>query len=247
MSVPILLSIQPNLQYSEVMCGWLSNVVSNSSGFMLGVVSSLVVVVFVESQRKPRLKLIIDEPSDQRYNEGLPAQVMRCLRVIVANETLPRLLRWWMKREAAIDCLGTVEFLRLDHTEVFGKPMPGRWSGSPECVPLTGVLHQAGGLPPLPIQLWDNARLSIISKMNIPAGEKEQLDLVVRCDEDEDAFGFNNESYQHRWRNPNWRLPKGRYLIRVTIRSSGQVERGTFLLNNDFGINEFRLDYHPGQ
>ena len=88
----------------------------------------------------------------------------------------------------------------------------------------------------------DTSRLTIISKMDIPPGEQEDLDLAVRCDDDSEAYGCNNESYWSGWKNKKWTLVKGRYIIEVTVRSAGQKVVGRFLLNNDHGRDQFRLE-----
>ena len=111
--------------------------------------------------------------------------------------------------------------------------------GVPGSFPLHGTLN---GSIQGDITLWDTARLSIMSKMDIPAGEQEDLDIAVRCDSDSDAYGFNNESYQFAWKHKRWKLPKNRYLVEVTVRSSGHKVSQRFLMNNDLSRDEFRLE-----
>ena len=208
---------------------------------ILGVISSFVVVFFVEWQRQPRLVLLIPPPSDQNYaGQPTPAQIMRCLRVRIRNRELPLLLRW-MKRETARSCLGTVQFKYLDGRNYFTEAMPGRWAGSPEATPLQGTISTQNKITG-DVVLWDAARMSVISKMDIPAGEQEDLDIAVRCDAESDAYGFNNESYRFNWRHTHWKLPKGRYFVEITIRSEGQKTSGEFLINNDLSRDEFRLE-----
>jgi hypothetical protein len=204
---------------------------------ILGVLSSYLVVFLVESQRKPRLTLSIVEPSDQNYPSGRPARIMRSLLVRVRNEELPKWLRW-MRRESAQSCSGIVKFMYAsDGTALFTEGMPARWASSPELIPLTGTVGSN-----TPVAIWDPSRLSVISKIDIPAGEQEDLGTVVRCDDEIEAYGFNNESYQFNWRNPKWKLAKGRYLVEVTIRSAGQKACRSFMLNNDLSRDQFRLD-----
>jgi hypothetical protein len=178
-------------------------------------------------------------PSKQNYQKGTaPVEEMRCLRITVKNRELPRYLTW-MKRESAHDCLGTIRFLYLDGAAYFKEAMPARWAGSPEATPLRRVAANA------PIIIWDPVRLSVISKMNIPPGEQEHLDVAVRCDDDAEAYGFNNESYRFAWKNENWTLPKGRYLVEITVRSAGEKIAKKFLLNNDLAPNQFRIEEMP--
>jgi hypothetical protein len=72
--------------------------------------------------------------------------------------------------------------------------------------------------------------------------KNEDLDLAVRCDDDTEAYGWNNESYWSGWKNKKWTLGKGRYMIEVTVRSAGQKVVGRFLLNNDHGRDQFRIE-----
>jgi hypothetical protein len=83
--------------------------------------------------------------------------------------------------------------------------------------------------------------------MDIPAGVTEELDIAVRCDDDVEAYGFNNDSYapQYLWRNAQWRLPQGSFIAEVIIRSSGETVSERFLINNDLSRDEFRIEGVP--
>ena len=43
------------------------------------------------------------------------------------------------------------------------------------------------------------------------------------------------------WRNPEFKLPKGRYLVKVTIRSAGEDVSQVFTLENSVARQHFRL------
>ena len=74
-------------------------------------------------------------------------------------------------------------------------------------------------------------------------GQWQLLDVAVRFDNEADCYGWNNDSYLYNWRNPNWKLPRERYLAKVTITSSGQKCIGVFRLVNDVEqLADFRLD-----
>ena len=89
---------------------------------------------------------------------------------------------------------------------------------------------------------WDTARLSTVSKMDMPAGEQEDLDIAVRCDDDADAYGFNSDSYRFLWKNPSWKLAPARYLVEVTIRCSGEKASKRFRSHSDLSRDQFRLE-----
>jgi hypothetical protein len=93
-------------------------------------------------------------------------------------------------------------------------------------------------------QIWDPNRMAMASEMSIPAGESEDLDIAIRCDSDAEAYGWNNQSYQPPfWKNPRWKLDKGRYRVRVTVRSAGSKVERLFHLNNDGQRTDFRLQF----
>lgn len=204
---------------------------------LLGVVSSLLVVMFVEYMRKPTLALEISAPDDQKHNSDHPAREMRCLRVRVTNTDLPWALRW-MRRETAAHCRANVRFEHLDGTSLFGEGMNGRWAASPEPVPLEALFGTSR------LQIWDANRMSMTSETSIPAGESEELDIAVRCDADADAYGWSNQSYQPPfWKNPRWRIDRGKYQVRVTVRSGGAKVERLFRLDNDGQRSDFHLDH----
>jgi hypothetical protein len=144
-----------------------------------------------------------------------------------------------MVRAPALQCRGSITFHHLDGQNVFGREMTVRWTGSPQPIPI-----QARAQDGTQIQIFDPMRLTPESRMDIYPGEGELLDIAVRLDDDEDCYGWNNETYfcNTPWRNPDWRLPKGRYLVKVVIRSSGQRCTGTFRLVNDVPCRDFRLE-----
>jgi hypothetical protein len=88
----------------------------------------------------------------------------------------------------------------------------------------------------------DPQRFSQTSEIDIPPGESELLDVAVRFGAEEECYGWNNEGYLHGWRNPNWQLPKGRYVVTVTVRTTGRKEARTFYLDNNRTRAEFRLE-----
>jgi hypothetical protein len=55
---------------------------------------------------------------------------------------------------------------------------------------------------------------------------------------------WSNQSYfsDPPWRNPDWKLSKGRNLIDITITSSGAKCKGLFRLINNVGQKDFRIE-----
>lgn len=205
---------------------------------IIGALATVGIVVFVEYFRKPKLKLKIADPVDVNY-ANRPASSARYLGLMVENRPLPRKVRW-LSRNTAIRCQGLITFHHLDGQNTFGRSMQARWSGSPEPVPIYAVLR---GASPGRIDIYDPIRLSPEIHRDIYTGESEKLDVAARFDNDVDCYGWCNDNYfsDPRWRNPNWRLNTGQYLVKVEVRTAGQRCEGLFRLVNDVPINDFRL------
>lgn len=192
---------------------------------------------WIEYLRKPKLSLRIAPPTDMDY-QGKPARSARFLGVEVLNAPLPWFARW-MIRNAALQCHGHITFHHLnDGQNIFGRSMPIRWSSAPEPVPmiLTSGYQQ--------IVITDPARFTMSPRVDIYPGESERLDVAAKFDDDRCCYGWSNENYFSvpLWRNPDWELPPGRYLVRVIVVSAGEKCSGVFRLINDVGRQDFRLE-----
>src|SRR6266536_3290350 len=207
-------------------------------GVVIGGLITIVTAMCVEYLRTPQLYLFIEvPPCDVGYAPGKPARNSRYLRLKLRNRPLPRGAQW-MQRSAALQCRGEITFHHLDGQDIFGRAMPVRWSNSPEPV-LSKIVDANGSVQG---RIVDYAKLNPESRIDVYPGEEEIVDVAVRHDEDEDCYGANNEQYfsSPPWRNPRWKLPKARYLVKVVITSSGQKCVGTFRLINDV---DSRTDY----
>src|SRR5438067_992692 len=81
----------------------------------VGIISSLIVAMFVEWMRKPRLTLSILPPEAVGLygGDGVLVENYIALKVRVSNDALPFVFRW-MQRQSARDCRATLRFLRED-------------------------------------------------------------------------------------------------------------------------------------
>lgn len=207
------------------------------TGVFLGVLASLIVAMFVEWMRKPRLSINILPPENVYIIKGgVAIGTYIGLKVRVSNSRLPFVFRW-MQRQSARDCRAALQFLREDKTPFIARPMPGRWAGAVQPVPLEGVIRPSMGT----IEIHDIARLTADSRIHIPAGEEEGLDVAARFPGSTDAYGWTNESYRHNFRHPDFTLPKGNYLVDIVVQSEGVKKQWRFRIENGHTIDEFRL------
>jgi hypothetical protein len=200
----------------------------------LGAVVAILITILVENLRKPKLQLRLAPPTDIEYRNR-PAQNVRFLGLEQVNKPLPRWARW-MSRSTALQCHADITFHHLDGQNVFGRAMIGRWSGSPEPTPIRFRIGDQLVL------ISDPSRVT--TRIDVPPGEAQRLDVAARFDAEDECYGWNNESYfsDPVWRNPDWRLNSGRYLVRVTIVSTGDKCVGLFRVINDVSRHDFRIE-----
>lgn len=163
-------------------------------GVVLGGLISILTVIFVENLRKPKLELSIADPDDKEYGEEHPARKIvgvnrvRYLGISLVNKSLSRWYRW-MSRNAALQCRGSITFHHLDGQNVFGRAMPVRWSYTPEPIPLVGIINDKQ------INIFDPARLTLESRVDVYPGEFQRLDVAARFNNKDECYGWNNENY----------------------------------------------------
>jgi|GEM_PF-3867573 len=149
-------------------------------------------------------------------------------------------VRLTRQRNVAQQCQAQLTFHRPDGTDVLGRPLTARWSASPEPVPIPG---QVEGGPR--ILILDPGRLVLDSRTEIVPGEGLQgFSVTARFDGESEAYGWSNENYFSAplWRDSNWKLLPGVYLIEVSVRSGGERLNGRYRLYNDCPQASFRLD-----
>lgn len=205
---------------------------------VLGAIIAIVITIMVENLRKPKLELRIAPPKDKNYkDQKRPAEKMRSLGIELFNKPLPCWARW-MFRNAAIQAHGTITFYHLDGQNVFGRAMHIRWSTSPEPIPMIFSIDDKK------ISIFDPSRVTLTQRMDIYPGEAERLDIAARFDDENESYGWSNESYFSNppWRNPDWKLPSGRYIVKVIVISSGEKCTGVFRLINDVAQKDFRIE-----
>lgn len=202
-----------------------------------GAIIAIVITITVEMLRRPKLRLQIAAPEEADYPHGRPAIRGRSLTVKLINEPLPLLFRW-MSRNPALQCQGTISFHYLDGQRFFADAMPMRFAHSPQPTPMQIVLGDMSGI------LVDPARFSINSRIDVYPGESTPIDIAVKFDSEEECYGWSNLSYlsDPLWRHPDWKLPQGRYLIEVTVNSSGQKCAAIFRLFNQGAPKNLRLE-----
>ena len=206
----------------------------------LGVIIAIAFTIFIENLRKSKLQIINISFIDKEYTNKYPAQNARFLVVEIQNKPLPKFVKW-MSRNPALHCHGYVSFHYMDGQNIFGRNMQLKWSDQP-----------------LPTTLWiqtNNEKIGIsnfqssFNTIDAFVGEKYKLDVAAKFDEDSECYGwtYENEFSDPLWRNKNWKLKEGQYLVHITIISSGEKCEEIFRLINSIQRTDFRLENRQSQ
>jgi hypothetical protein len=216
------------------------NVEQTILGVVLGTIFSIITTIAVEAARRPDLEIRIADQANDPPSPNSGLKKITILHLALANKPLKGPFSWLM-RGVATQCHGTVLFRHMNGQPAFPTSMAVRWSSTPTPTAMTLV----AGDKHYPI--LDPARLLLEGRVDVPVDDKEVFPVVARFDDDEECYGFNNESFHSSppWRNPDRRLPKGQYLVDLTILSSGQKVSKTFTLLNEGSLSEFRLELSP--
>ncbi|HEY4246939.1 MAG TPA: hypothetical protein VGM64_08790 [Lacunisphaera sp.] len=207
-------------------------------GSFIGAMLSLLTSIYIEYQRRPKLSISIEEPPcNSVYPPGRPARKAKFLRVVLRNNPMPKWLKW-LGRETATQCSGQIEFCHLDDgVALFARKMPIRWSNSDE------PISMQSGADGQPRKLFDLTKYREGFRQDCHPGTPELIDIAARFDEEIECYGWSTEQYlpDKGWRNPDWKIDRGRYRVKVTVTSSGQSLSAEFNLENTANLADFRL------
>lgn len=212
--------------------GFSDLVVNFGINLVAGVVGILI-VLWIERQKRPRLSMKVGEPGWIEDDDPLKRTPCKWLHVQVHNPGMPRWIAWVYDREPALSCRGWITFHHLDGHRVFDREMIVRWSETPG--------------PEIVEYPTENGKVAMLGKnvqqtFDIPPGEYTSLDVVFRFKGESECYGWNNESLLHNWRHPSWRLEKGRYVARVRVKTGGREFVDAFMIANDVQYEDFRLE-----
>lgn len=203
---------------------------------LVGALVAILTTIAIESLRKPRLSMQLASSHDNVYSNR-PATHARFLAIELHNHNLPWFAKW-MSRTPALHTHGWITFHHLDGQNVSGRAMTIRWSGTPEPI---GTHLQVGNAS---LTIFEQPSLAVSTTTDVYPGEYVRLDVAARFDNEPDSYGWSNDNYfsQPVWRDPKWKLALGRYLVHVTIVSSGDKCTRLFRLINDGPQSDFRLE-----
>lgn len=209
--------------------------------FLISLFASVVGILFVlwlDRQKRPKLSMTVEvgKPGGLEEDNPYKRPPSTWLHVHVQNQSLDGLASLFYDREPAFGCRAWITFYRYhDHSCVFEHEMDARWSDT--AVPEIPAFYK--NIKVLPKGLQE----AIDIQPGDPVENSPRLDIAMRIKGDDECYGWNNAGYLYDdYRNPNWRLEKGRYIARVRIKTGGREFRDLFMVCNDGDYNSFKLE-----
>lgn len=176
--------------------------------------------------RKPNL--VIEVGEDGFWPNNTSADV-KFLHVKIKNVKRSWLESLFFGNPTANNARAWVSFLDYPSRKELVK-MNGRWTSKKEPVD-----YSTGKI--------DLAEVLIPPRETIPTDEETNISIALKDKGKNNFFGFNNESYVHNWRKPEYELDEKRYIVRVRISSEGKDFLNDFiLLNPGKSLSNFKIE-----
>ncbi|MDR3405708.1 MAG: hypothetical protein P4L99_24705 [Chthoniobacter sp.] len=205
----------------------------NFVNFLISFAASLVaivVVLYIERQRRPLLKFCVLPPTVVPAGDKLRPECS-WLQIEVTNVPCVPWIAWVYTREPAFSCRAFVSFHCTCGTRLLPGEMQARWSGTVE--PRPEVVKVKGGQG---VYLRDT-----FPSVDIHANHKEPIHPVVVFPQPFRAFGWTNESYLHGWRHPQWEIPHDEFVLKLRLTTADRDFVACFRVELSGGYGALRV------
>ena len=185
------------------------------SDFILNVIAGIVgilIVLFVDRSRRP--VLIIEEGEISYMGPGDPKGRKEAAfpYIRVTNKSICPFLGFFFDREPAYACKAWITFLDMEKNKLYEKEMLGRWTKNPQ--PRINIFKKDDDIYRSMIVIKDT--------FDIQPNVTVSLNSIVRIKDDKNCYGWSDESYLEGWNNPNWKIQKKNFLLKIRIRTGGR-------------------------
>lgn len=188
--------------------------IMNTYQLWIGIVLGWVLTRIMEMFRKPRISF---EPSnDSEFTRG--NKKFKFINVTVKNAKQNLVKKFFFGNSSLNnarvrlvfkDYTANIEILKLN----------GRWASTKEPV------DYVSGQPLIP-------EILIPSRDSVPPGEDATVSVAIKEFGEDSFFAFNNDSYLHNWKNPDYELQDDKYWLEIHLLADGDEYIGKFLFSN---------------
>lgn len=190
----------------------------------VGVISGWLITRIMEALRKPSISFKLSD--DQEFTKG--NKKYKFINLIISNNRrnfIKKFLfgnipinnaRVWLRFN---DYSSNVEFLKID----------ARWASTKE-----------------PVDYNTNQliipEIILPSRDTIPVGEEAAVSVAIKESGEDSFFPFNNQSYLHNWKHPDYELTDKKYWLEILLLTDGEEYKHKFLLTNPSkSLRNFKL------
>ncbi len=186
----------------------------NSNQLWIGIILGWLLTRIMEMFRRPRISF--DSIDDSEFSRA--SKKFKFLNVIVKNKKQNWIEKFFLGNTSLNNARVWLSFGEFtSHKEVL--KINGRWASTKEPV------DYSSGQPLI-------AEILLPSRDTIPQGEEANISIAIKESTEDSFFAFNNDSYLHNWKNPDFELKDNKYWLEIRILADGEEYIGKFLLSN---------------
>jgi len=149
----------------------------------------------------------------------------------ITNKPIFPLWGFFFDREPAYACKAGITFFDMDNNLLFKEEMQGRWTSNPEPKLYEIKFKNKSFRRIIPIK----------DTFDIHPNESVILNTIVKIKDDKNCFGWSDDSYLHGWDNPNWKIDKEKFVIKIRLRTGGREFVKKFGIENNYNFKELKF------
>lgn len=200
----------------------LSSLVTNQ--LFLGAVIGWAFTRLMEMLRNPKLNFELCD--DKEFTRS--GRTFKFINLEVENKKYNSLVKFFIGNTSLNNARVWLIFQDFSSKKEILK-VNGRWASTKE------PIDYSSGQPLIP-------EILLPSRDSIPPGESANISIAIKESGETSFFVFNNESYLHDWKNPDFELKDNKYWLKVRILADGIEYTDNFLISNPAtGLKNFKL------
>lgn len=186
----------------------------SSNQLWIGIVLGWLLTRVMEMLRKPSISF---KPAiDSEFTRG--NRKFKFINITVKNAKQNLLKKFFFGNSSLNDARAWISFKDFTSNIEILK-INGRWASTKEPV------DYSSGQPLI-------AEILLPSRDTIPQGEEANISIAIKESTEDSFFAFNNDSYMHNWKNPDFELKDNKYWLEIRLLADGNEYIGKFLFSN---------------
>jgi len=207
--------------------------------FILGVLASFIASIifqfFFQLGIRPEIDIRTEDPQIKLSGQRTGQPKHRFIHLVIENKRAWVPWKFVTERQTAWNCEVSYEFFSAlePNKKLIQDKVIARWAAAIE--PILPALDPHRGINSQAVRqtIPDPSKLPFGRKYDLHGGTQENIDLIIKIEGQQECYVFSNESYLLGWKNQNWKLGIGEYLVKVQARSGQITKQKTFKIINE--------------